>query len=170
MKSWTDVLIISEQAAKPFTIGTQHLMKMIVQDESLPIDTQVIEHGLIQHARAAGIAPRHYRPLVIFLYDETETVVGGLVTATVWGWLQGKEVWVAEHYRRQGWGTQLLARAERQALGRQCHHALLDTCDFQALGFYQHLGSEIFGSLADFPQGQVRYFVKKCLVSTKGAA
>ena len=39
-------------------------MKMIVQDESLPIDTQVIEHGLIEHALAAGIEPRNYRPKV----------------------------------------------------------------------------------------------------------
>ncbi|HEV8718324.1 MAG TPA: GNAT family N-acetyltransferase [Candidatus Binatia bacterium] len=145
-------------------------MKMIVQDESLPIDTQVVEHGLIEHALAAGIEPRNYRPLVIFLYDETETVVGGLVAATVWGWLHVKEFWIAEQYRSQGWGTKLLELAERQAMGRQCHHAFLDTFDFQALGFYQQLGYEIFGSLADFPQGHVRYFVKKCLVSTEGAA
>lgn len=145
-------------------------MKMIVQDESLPVDTQVVEQGLIEHALAAGIEPRNYRPLVIFLYDEMETVVGGLVAATVWGWLHVKEFWVAEQYRGQGWGTKLLELAESQAMGRQCHHAFLDTFDFQALSFYQKLGYEIFGSLADFPRSHVRYFVKKRLMSTEGAA
>lgn len=101
-------------------------MKIIVQDQSVPIDTHVIEHGLIEHAREAGIEPRNYRPLVILLYDEPETVIGGLIAATVWGWLHVKEFWVAEHYRNQGWGAKLLALAERQAVGRQCHHAYLD--------------------------------------------
>ena len=145
-------------------------MKMIIQDESVPSDTPVIEHGLIEHARAAGIEPRNYRPLVIFLYDETDTVVGGVTAATVWGWLHVKEFWIAEQYRSQGWGAKLLTLAERQAFGRQCHHAYLDTFDFQALGFYQKQGYEIFGSLADFPKGHVRYFVQKDLSRTEGAA
>jgi ribosomal protein S18 acetylase RimI-like enzyme len=99
--------------------------------------------------------------LFIFLYDETETVVGGLVAATVRDWLYVKEFWAAEHYRSQGWGTQLLTLAERQAVHRQYHHAYLDTFDFQALGFYQKLGYEIFGTLANFPPGHRQYFVQK---------
>ena len=126
-------------------------MKMILQEKFVAIETQVIEQGLTEHARAAGIEPRNYRPLVIFLYDERETVVGGLVAETVWGWLRVKEFWVAEHYRGQGWGAKLLALAESHAIERGCQHAFLDTFDFQALSFYQKQGYEIFGSLADFP-------------------
>lgn len=138
-------------------------MKMVVQDESVAFDTKVVGQGLVEHALGAGIEPRNSSPLVIVLHDETATVTGGLVASTVWGWLQVKELWVAEQYRNQGWGKQLLQLAERQALDRGCRHAWLDTFDFQALGFYQQLGYEIFGSLADFPKGHVRYFVKKRL-------
>jgi len=60
-------------------------MKMILQEKFVAIETQVIEQGLTEHARAAGIEPRNYQPLVIFLYDDRETVVGGLVAETVWG-------------------------------------------------------------------------------------
>ena len=145
-------------------------MKTIVSDKSMPIDTQAIDRGLTEHAIAAGIEPRNYRPLVIFLYDEGETPVGGLVGETVWGWLQVKELWVAQEYRGRGWGAKLLALAESHALNRRCHHAFLDTFDFQALSFYQQQGYEIFGSLADFPHGHVRYFVQKCLVRTEETA
>jgi ribosomal protein S18 acetylase RimI-like enzyme len=141
-------------------------MKMIVQDKPLPHDTQVVEDGLIEHALAAGVEPRNYRPLAIILYDEADTVVGGLVAATVWGWLHVQECWVAERYRSHGWGARLLESAEREAMNRQCHHVYLDTFDFQALGFYERLGYEIFGTLGDFPQGHTRYFVKKSLVDS----
>jgi ribosomal protein S18 acetylase RimI-like enzyme len=137
---------------------------MIVQDEPLPNDTQVVERGLIEHALAAGVEPRNYKPLAIILYDETGTVVGGLVGATVWGWLHVTECWVAEQYRGLGWGARLLELGEREAMNRQCHHAYLDTFDFQALGFYQRLGYEVYGTLNDFPKGHTRYFVKKSLL------
>jgi ribosomal protein S18 acetylase RimI-like enzyme len=141
-------------------------MKLIVQNEPLANDTQVVEAGLIQHALAVGIEPRNYRRLAIILQDETDAVVGGLVGATVWGWLHVMEVWVAERHRSHGWGARLLASAEREAMNRRCHHVYLDTFDFQALGFYQRLGYEVFGTLDDFPQGHTRYFVKKSLLGS----
>jgi ribosomal protein S18 acetylase RimI-like enzyme len=141
-------------------------MKMMVRDEPLPNDAQVVERGLIEHALAAGVEPRNYRALAIILSDETDTVVGGVVAATVWGWLHVKECWVAERYRSHGWGAKLLEAAEREAIVRHCHHAFLDTFDFQALGFYQRFGYEIFGTLDDFPRGHTRYFVKKPLIDS----
>ncbi len=97
------------------------------------------------------------------MHDDAGTVVGGVVAATVWGWLDIKELWVAEQFRARKWGSKLLTLAEHEAVSRQCHHAYLDTFDFQALGFYRRLGYEIFGSLNDFPIGHVRYFVSKRL-------
>jgi hypothetical protein len=46
---------------------------------------------------------------------------------------------------------------------RGCHHALLDTFDFQAREFYEKLGYAVFGSLDDFPRAHVRLFMKKAL-------
>jgi ribosomal protein S18 acetylase RimI-like enzyme len=138
-------------------------MKVSIKDESSAVATQAIERGLVEHALTSGIEPRNHRALVILVHDDAGAVVGGVVAATVWGWLHVKEMWVAAEHRGQGWGSKLLALAEDEAVKRQCHHALLDTFDFQALGFYQRLGYEVFGSLNDFPTGHVRYFVSKRL-------
>src|SRR5512139_845315 len=136
-------------------------MNLSIEDESSAVDTGAIERGLIEHALASGIEPRNHRPLVVLIRDDGGEVVGGLLAATVWGWLHVKELWVATQYRGQRWGSRLLALAESEAVDRRCHHALLDTFDFQALPFYQRLGYEVFGSLDDFPKGHVRYFVSK---------
>ena len=97
------------------------------------------------------------------LHDDAGNVAGGLIGATVWGWLHVKELWVADSCRGQRWGAKLMALAEDEAVARRCHHAYLDTFDFQALGFYERLGYAMFGSLNDFPKGHVRYFVSKRL-------
>jgi ribosomal protein S18 acetylase RimI-like enzyme len=138
-------------------------MKIIVQDNPAPGVVAAIADGLIEHARGAGIEPRNYAELGVILCDENATTVGGVVGATVWGWLHIREFWVAESRRGVGWGSRLLERAELEAVRRRCHHAYLDTFDFQALGFYRRHGYTVFGSLRDFPRGHVRYFVQKQL-------
>ena len=59
--------------------------------------------------------------------------------------------------------TQLMSAAETEARRRGCHHALLDTFDFQARPFYEQLGYVAFGELEDFPRGHSRYFLSKHL-------
>jgi GNAT superfamily N-acetyltransferase len=45
-------------------------------------------------------------------------IVGGLAGETGWQWLHVSRLWVAEPYRHQGIGTQLLKAAEAEALRR----------------------------------------------------
>jgi GNAT superfamily N-acetyltransferase len=142
-------------------------MNIEVRDGAPEADAQVVQRGLIEHALASGVEPRNYRLLAVVLRDDAGTVVGGLVGATVWGWLHVEELWVAERLRGHGWGTRMLERAEREAVQRGCHGAHLDTFDFQALDFYQRLGYEVFGALDDFPTGHVRYFVRKRLADVE---
>ncbi len=40
-------------------------------------------------------------------------------------------------------------------------HAHLDTFSFQARGFYEALGYEVFGRLEEYPPGHERYFLRK---------
>jgi GNAT superfamily N-acetyltransferase len=128
-----------------------------------PADVRTVEQGLIEHARLSGVEPRNYRLLALLLRDDGGALVGGLIGATVWGWLQVRDLWLAEHARGAGWGSKLLEQAEREAIARGCHHACLDTFDFQALEFYRRHGYEVFGTLRDFPTGHERYFVSKRL-------
>ena len=66
--------------------------------------------------------------------------------------------------RGQGLGSKLMLQAENEAALRGCHSAWLDTHKFQARGFYEKLGYEIFGELSDYPTGYSRYFMKKALI------
>ena len=128
-----------------------------------PSALRVIEQGLIDHALSRGIEPRNHRTLTVLLRDGEHRVVGGLAGSTVWGWLQVTLVWVDEACRGRGHGRALMREAEAEAGRRGCHHAWLDTFDFQARGFYEGLGYEVFGQLAEFPRGHTRFFMRKTL-------
>jgi GNAT superfamily N-acetyltransferase len=50
----------------------------------------------------------YYGPLAIFLKDERGAVLGGAVGHVWGGWLDLAILWVAEPFRRQGYGAKLL--------------------------------------------------------------
>ena len=72
-------------------------------------------------------------------------------------------LWVKDELRGQGYGHQLLAKLEAEAMQRGAKHAYLDTYSFQVPDFYKDHGYEVFGELADFPPGHQRYFFRKKL-------
>lgn len=60
------------------------------------------------------------------------------------GWLMIDELWVAEAYRAQGLGTQLLHDIEQLAIAQGCHSAYLWTMSFEAPAFYHKHGYSEF--------------------------
>jgi GNAT superfamily N-acetyltransferase len=103
-----------------------------------------------------------YKPLAVVITEDSR-VVGGLCGRTAYGWLFVELLFVPESLRGQGIGTDLMKRAEREAVARGCRSAWLDTFEFQARGFYERMGYTCFGELADYPSGFSRYFMKKTL-------
>lgn len=101
------------------------------------------------------------RPVAILLIDENENEVGGLWGKTVYDWLFVELLAVAEEYRGRNFGTALMLEAERIARANGCVGIWLDTYEFQARGFYEKLGFEVFGSLKDHPVGHRRFFLRK---------
>ena len=82
------------------------------------------------------------------------------------GYGRADEVFVVpEAYRGRGFGAQLLERAEAYAIGRKCAGIWLSTFSFQARGFYEKQGYEVFGSLPDHPRGGARFFLRKLLTA-----
>jgi GNAT superfamily N-acetyltransferase len=134
-----------------------------ISSEPDPADLALIARGLGDHAADAGVEPRQARPLCALARDDRGRLTGGLSATTVRGWLHVKELWVAEGARGLGLGTQLVQAVEDEARRRGCHHALVDTFDFQARHFYERLGYAVFGELTDFPRGHTRYFLSKSL-------
>ena len=64
-----------------------------------------------------------------------EALVGGLVGGTRMAWLKIHMLGISPTHRLCGIGSQLIAEAEREALGRGCRYAYVDTMCFQAPQF-----------------------------------
>lgn len=130
-------------------------------------DIQAIRDGLT--AYNLQFAPdAQYHPLNIFLRDVDGQVRGGLIGNTYWGWLYVSLFWVDQSARGNGHGSHMLAMAEEEALRRGCHHAHLDTLDFQAPAFYEKQGYTLWGTLDDLPPGHKRLFYRKELSASNG--
>ena len=98
------------------------------------------------------------------IVDKDGKIIAGCVARMYcWNILYIDILWVEENYRNYGFGKRLLFDIEKTAREKGCYLVHLDTFDFQALGFYEKLGYEIFGKLDDCPQNHCRYFLKKYL-------
>jgi len=84
------------------------------------------------------------------------------------GWTWGgscyiQDLWVHKALRGQGYGTRLLHAAEQEARTRGCTHMVLSSFSFQAPGFYQKHGYEVFAVLEDHPRHHRHYYLRKRL-------
>ena len=106
---------------------------------------------------------RMYSPLVIFIRDQDNTIIGGILGDIWGGWLHINFLWITETLRRHGFGQQLVTEAEIQARAQNCRGVFVETFSFQALPFYEKQGYKVFGEIADYPQGYTYYFLRKNL-------
>ena len=136
-------------------------LKFTVEKDPKAEDIRTVINQLVEYNNHQQIEKDEDQPLAVLIRDDNHEIVGGLVGKTQWGWLFISHLWVAEALRGQGYGKQLMAKAEAAAKQRGCSSAYLDTFSFQSLGFYQSLGYQIFGVLENFPPGHQRYFLKK---------
>jgi GNAT superfamily N-acetyltransferase len=112
-----------------------------------------------------GLARRQI--LTITVRDKDNAIVGGLCGRTTWGWLFIEDFWLSDDLRGQGLGSEVLKKAETEAIIRGCHGSWLDTFTFHsARHFYEAHGYEIFGRLENYPDGHSRLFMKKRLAHT----
>jgi GNAT superfamily N-acetyltransferase len=132
------------------------------EDSPKPEDVSRVVEGLTGYNRLHA-PDDQYQALVLFLRDSTDGLVGGLLGETYWGWLHVRVLWLEEGVRRRGYGTQLLEKAEEEAVRRGCSYAYLDTLSFQAREFYEGKGYTAFGRLDDHPVGHSRHFLTKQL-------
>ena len=137
-------------------------MRLTLTDAPDATAREVIVEGLVAYNEAHA-GPRDWRPLAVLLHDEADRLVGGLLGGTSYGWLFVELLFVPDHLRGQRLGADLLARAEEEARARGCIGSRLDTFEFQARGFYEKLGYQLFGQLEDCPPGFSRYFMQKKL-------
>ena len=109
--------------------------------------------------------PADLQLVAITLKDDADTTVGGLWGKTIYDWLFIDYLVVPSSMRGRNLGSELMARAEQIALDRGCVGAWLTTFSFQARGFYERLGYEVFGCLENSPGENARLFLRKRLQS-----
>ena len=82
---------------------------------------------------------------------------------TSYDWVLIDLLFVPEQWRGRNVGTLLLQKAEEIGRARNCVGLWLNTFGFQARGFYEKIGFELFGTLDDHPRGSNCYFMRKRL-------
>ncbi len=136
-----------------------------VADEWAEPSSRIVMDGLLAYnAIFYGGIPKE-KKLAVSARAADGGLVAGLLGQTHHGWLSVGWLWVSEEWRQLRIGTELMRRAEAEALERGCHHAHLTTLDFQAVGFYERLGYTVFGVLDDYPRPHQRFFLQKPLVA-----
>jgi len=132
----------------------------------LPDDVATVRAGLAAYNRQHALDDT-FSPLTLFIRDDQGAVIGGLLGGTIWHWLYVDILWLSDALRGQGYGSRLLAEAERIAVERECIASHLDTMSFQALAFYERHGYSVYGVLENFPPGHRKYLLQKPIVSAE---
>ena len=140
----------------------QSALHVVVPEKPVDADREVIMKVLGAFNRGkAGDA--RWRRVAVTLVDADGQRAGGLWGECLYDWLFVEMLAVPEMHRGGGYGQALMAEAERIANEHGCIGIWLDTFAFQARGFYEKLGFELFGTLDDHPRGRQRFFLKKRL-------
>jgi GNAT superfamily N-acetyltransferase len=121
------------------------------------LEDRLYEYGVTQ----TGVDDGQW--LAIFVRDDQQVIRAGLEGWTWCGSCYIRHLWVHEDLRGQDYGTKLLQAAEQEAMTRGCHHVVLNSYSFQAPGFYQKLGYEVFAVLEEHPRHHCNYYFQKRL-------
>ncbi|MFJ8067123.1 GNAT family N-acetyltransferase [Psychrobacillus sp. NPDC096426] len=106
-----------------------------------------------------------YEEINVFLKEENGIVRGGILAEVCWNWLEIHTFMIDEDIRKLGYGTTLLLELEKIALEKDCDFIKVDTLSFQALGFYEKNGYQVFGSINNVGRDYTHYYLKKDLKS-----
>jgi ribosomal protein S18 acetylase RimI-like enzyme len=140
-------------------------LEIVTKTEPTDAERQAVL-GLIVDYNARRVGEVPFRQYALLLRNPGQTeIVGGLYAYALYDWLSIELLIVPETHRGQGFGTELMRRAEAHAIEARHVGIWLNTFSFQALGFYQKLGFEVFGTLDDHPRGNQRYFLRKLLAA-----
>ncbi|MBA8862740.1 GNAT superfamily N-acetyltransferase [Ochrobactrum anthropi] len=133
-----------------------------VSDDDGTIRQKLLQLLIADNTRKAGVA-KIDRSLLCIKDPETGEILGGIWTEILFDWMYIEILYVPDELRGQGLGLRLLQQAEAIAASKNCVGIWLETFEFQAPGFYQQNGYEVFATLDDYPRGSKRHFLQKQL-------
>ena len=137
-------------------------LKVCVEDAPQKVDVDYLDQSM-RRFNELFLGPLDPKVLAVFLRGQDNKILGGAYAFTCMEWLSINNLWIQEGMRGKGYGSRILVALETQAAARGCHSALVETYEFQALGFYQKRGYEIICELENDPEPYQRYYLKKKL-------
>ena len=133
-----------------------------LQSQPTPEERYRIIDPLIAYNEAQA-GPRNSKEFAFSVRSDTSEFLGGSLGFTHFNHFFVLALYVDQRFRKEGIGRELMKRAEALALEQGCDTIYLDTFDFQAPGFYEKLGFEVFGTLNDYPTRHQRFYLVKRL-------
>src|SRR3989344_2262245 len=127
------------------------LRLIITEGEPDPEDKKALVNGLLSHHAIKG-HPRKSKTLSIFLKEQNNKPLGGVIVTFLWNGMEINSLWIDESVRKQGWGRKLMQAVEDEAIKRGCKIAFTNTFPWQAPEFYEKLGYSLYGKLDGFPE------------------
>ncbi len=123
-------------------------------------DLQTLGDGIMEYAKKQkGFKPWGF--FAFFIRDNENKILGGCNGNTLYGCLYIEQVWVMESLRGQHYGTKLIQAAEKLGREKKCTFAVVNTMDWEAVGFYRKQGFEIEFESHGFDKGSVLYLLRK---------
>ena len=126
-------------------------------------DESAVSEGVFRFGRALAADGRAL-PLACFARDG-ETLVAGGIGRTEYGRLFVTYLWVAEHLRCRGLGTEVLRRMEAAALARGCVDSLIETLNDRIAGHYERLGYKPVATVEAYVGPFSKHILVKSLVA-----
>ncbi|WP_449621757.1 GNAT family N-acetyltransferase [Robertmurraya sp. Marseille-Q9965] len=105
-----------------------------------------------------------YEQVNLYIKGENDEIRGGILGEICWNWLEIHTFMIDEDIRKDGHGTKLLNEIEKIARERNCDFIKVDTLSFQALGFYEKNGYQVYGSIDNVGRDFTHYYLKKDLI------
>ncbi|MCY4260677.1 MAG: GNAT family N-acetyltransferase, partial [Rhodobacteraceae bacterium] len=106
-------------------------IRFTITDRHAP-EIEALGQALARHNDAV-VGPSGRCMLAVLAEAANEKMIAGLWGHTAWGWLYTRWLWVDPAFRSRGIATELLNRAETEAVMRGCTGAHIDTFSPQAL-------------------------------------
>jgi GNAT superfamily N-acetyltransferase len=140
-------------------------LEIVTSEDPADSERQALVDLLVNY-NASRVGEQRVRQYALLLREpQNAEIVGGLYAYLFYDWLSIELLIVPDRYRGHGFGTELMQRAERYAIDAGCVGIWLNTFSFQARGFYERLGYEVFASLEQHPRGAQRFFLRKQLAA-----
>ena len=143
-------------------MDTNQELQIVSVDQADQIPWGVIGGGISEYNNQQAGDDNAQRICFVLQSPDGEAV-GGVTGVVYWDWFSLDLMLIQEQFRGRGYGRRLLVLAEEEARKRGATKVHLDTFSFQAPGFYEKYGYEVFGELADFPAGHQRIYLRKDL-------